>query len=115
MADKFHAQLRHALGIPIFLKRENAQEQIVIARQLVRAARARRPDLRRDELDDFRIPFGERIIADVFLDRLAEAQIESAVIHADDHVRLAFDGQREQLVEQPPEFQNSFSARPRCR
>ena len=108
MADKFHAQLRHALGIPILLERENAQKQVVIARQLVCAARTRRPDLRRNELDDFRIPFREWIVADVFLDRLAEAQVEPAVIHADDHVRLAFDRQREQLVEQPPKFEIFF-------
>ena len=50
------------LRIPILLKRENAQKQIVIRRQLVRAARTRRPDLRRNELDDFRIPFRERIV-----------------------------------------------------
>ena len=108
MADKFHAQRRHALGIPILLERENAQEQIVIARQLVRATRTRRPDLRRDELDDFRIPFGKRIFADVFFDGLTKAQIESAEINADDHVRFALNRQREQLVEQPLEFQNIF-------
>src|SRR5271154_4090676 len=108
MPDKFHAQLRHALRIPILLERENAQEQIVIRRQQVRAARTRRPNLRRDELDDLRIPFRERIVADVFLDRVAEAQVEPAVIHADDDVRLAFDGEREQLVEQPPELEIIF-------
>src|SRR5277367_5452578 len=105
MPDKFHAQLRHALRIPILLERENAQEQIVIRRQQIRAARTRRPDLRRDELDDLRIPFRERIVADVFLDRVPEAQVEAAVIHADDDVRFAFDGEREQLVEQPPELE----------
>ena len=62
MSDKFHAQLRHALRIPILLKRENAQEQIVIRRQQPGAARTRRPDLRRNELDDFRVPFRKRIV-----------------------------------------------------
>src|ERR1035437_8977641 len=76
VSDKFHAQLRHALRIPSLLERENAQEQIIIARQLVGAARTRCPDLRRDELDDFRIPRGKRIFADISFDRLAEAQVE---------------------------------------
>ena len=74
MPDKFHPQLRRALCIPVLFKREDAQEQIVIRRQQIRAARTRRPDLRRDELHDFGIPPGKRIVADVFPDRMAEAQ-----------------------------------------
>ena len=108
VTDEFHAQRRHALGIPILLEREDAQQQIIILRQLVRAAGTRRPDLRRDELDDFRVPLGEGVFADVFFDRLTETQVEPAVIHADDHIRLALDGQRQQLVEQPPEYKIFF-------
>jgi len=107
MTDKFHAQLRHAPGIPVFFKRENAQEQIVIRREQIRPARPRRPDLRRDELDDFRIPRRGRrsIFADVLFDGVAEAQIEPAVIHADDGVRFALNRQFQQLMEQPPELE----------
>ena len=39
---------------------------------------------------------------------MTKAQVESAVIHADDDVRSAFDGEREQLVEQPPELEIIF-------
>ena len=106
--DKLHAELRHALRIPVFLEREDAQEQIIIPRQLVRAARTRGPDLRRDELDDLRFPVGKGIFTDIFFDRLTEAQVEPAVIHADHHIRLALDGQRQQLVEQPPEHKILF-------
>ena len=45
------------------------------------------------------------IFADVLLDGVAEAQIEPAVIHADDGVRLAFDCERQQLVEESAELQ----------
>src|SRR5207248_533909 len=51
MPDKLHAELRHAARVPVPLERENAQEQIVILRERVSAARARGPHLRRDELD----------------------------------------------------------------
>ena len=64
MADEFHAQLWHALRVPILLEWENAQKQIVIRSNLLRAARTRRPNLWRNELDDFRFPFGKRIVAE---------------------------------------------------
>ena len=38
MADEFHAQLRHALRIPVLFKREDAQEQIIVRRQQIGAA-----------------------------------------------------------------------------
>ena len=83
------------LGIPILFKRENAQEEIIIRREQIRTARPRRPDLRRHELDDFRVPRRGRrsIFAGVFFDGMAEAQIEPAVIHTDDGVRFALNRQ----------------------
>ena len=108
MPHKFHPQRRHPLRVPGLFKRENAEEQVVVPRQLVGPARARGPDLGRDELNDLGIPLGKRVFPDVVLDRLAEAQVESAVVHADDHIRFPFDRQRKQLVEQPPEFEEVF-------
>src|SRR5438270_10632709 len=59
---------------------------------------SRRPDLRGYELDDLRIPIA-RVIPGIFLDRMAEAEVEPAVIDADDDVGLVPDGEREQSIE----------------
>ena len=39
---------------------------------------------------------------------MTKAQIEPAIIHADDGIRLVFNRQREQLVEQPAIFEKVF-------
>ena len=80
----------------------------MILRQRISPACARRPNLRRHELNKLRIPIVEdtTIIVHISLDRLGKTKIESAVIHADDHIRLARDGDLQQLFEQPFEFSN---------
>ena len=39
---------------------------------------------------------------------MAETQIESAKIHADDDIRFAFNRQRKQLIEEPTELEIIF-------
>src|SRR5437870_3721619 len=99
MPDKLDMQIARVLRIPILLERKNAQQQIVISFKQLRAARTRCPYLRRYELNELWIPRRENILvlANVFLDRVAEAKVESAVIHADDHVRLTFNREVKQL------------------
>ncbi len=45
------------------------------------------------------------MIADVFFDRVAKAQIEESIIHTDDRVRFACDRQGEELSGKPPAFE----------
>ena len=102
MADELHSQLRHALRIPGLLEREDAQDQVVVARHLVGAALARRPDLRRDVLDQLGIPVMEPVCvrASVLPDGTGKAAVEAREIHADDRVGLAFQRELEELAEQ---------------
>src|SRR5689334_12174118 len=107
MPNKLHPQLWHIPRVPLLLKGEDAQEQIVILCQRIGARRSRRPDLWRNELYDLRIPRRElaTMPANVFLDCLAKPQIESAVIYANNHIRLPLNGEFEQLIEQPAKFE----------
>src|SRR5215207_1091882 len=56
MPNILGAKIRRVTGIPILLKREDAQQQIEIPGHSISAARTRRPNLRRDILDEFRPP-----------------------------------------------------------
>ena len=107
MADELHAQLRHALRIPFLLEREDAQDQVVVARHLVGAALARGPDLGRDVLDDLGVPVVEPVgvRASVLPDGMGKAAVEPGEIHADDRVGLALQRELEELVEQPAELE----------
>src|ERR1035437_276165 len=94
IADKLHAQLRHALRIPGLLEREDAQDQVVVTRHLVSAALARCPHLRRNVLDNRGLPVVEPVGARVcvLLDGMGKAAIEAGEINTDDGVRLALQG-----------------------
>src|SRR5882762_4454508 len=94
VTDEFDAQLRDTGGVPILLEREDAQQQINVAGDLIGATGAGGPDLRRDVLDYFRVPVVERSLtgADVILYRGGKAAVEPGKIDTNDGVRLATDG-----------------------
>src|SRR5439155_20292009 len=94
-------QLRHPCRIPIPLEWKNAEQQIDIPGQLIGAARSRRPDLRRDVLHNLRIPVeeGSRARADILFDGVRKAVVEPGEIDADDDVRLVFERELKELVE----------------
>lgn len=106
VADEFDAEAGSAAGVPLFFKREDTQEKVVVLGEQLGAARPGGPDLGRDELDDFGFPLGKRIAAKVFPDSVAEAEVEAAVVDADDDIRLAANGDGEQLLEEAAEFED---------
>src|SRR5437879_8492451 len=106
MPHKFDLQRKGALRIPFLLEWENAQQQIEVARHLPDAAFARGPDLRRDILNEFRLPVieGASPGAHVILYRVAEAAIEAGEIDADDDVRFPLDRESDEPIEECFEF-----------
>src|SRR5947207_13010043 len=60
VSDKLHAQSWRVPGVPFLLERKDAQQQIHVALELVRTARPRCPHLRRNVLNNFRIPVEKR-------------------------------------------------------
>src|SRR5438105_2500086 len=106
MTHKLYPQPRRAPGIPFFFERENAQEQVIIARELISATRSRSPDLRRNILNGLRLPVVEPALVrgSVCLYRVSKATIEPGEIHADDCIRLTFQRQTVKPVKQAPKF-----------
>src|SRR5215216_2343586 len=105
MPNILDAKIRRVTGIPILLKREDAQQQIEIPGHSISAARARRPNLRRDILDEFRLPIkkGSLMGLEILLDCVGKSAIESSKINTNNCVWLPLYSQSEQLMENPPE------------
>src|SRR5438876_7708764 len=99
--DKLDVQPGHARRIPVFLEWKNGEQQIDIPGELIGASGPRGPDLGRHVLNDFRIPIEKRppARANVLFDGAGEAAVKAREINADDDLRLAFDGELEQAVE----------------
>src|SRR6266481_2454805 len=76
--DKLHAQSWRVPGVPFLLERKDAQQQIHVALKLVRTARPRRPDLRRNVPNNFWLPVDKRTPAraDKLFDRLRKVVVE---------------------------------------
>src|SRR5262245_40661846 len=101
MADKLHFEFRDLSCVPIRLEREQAQNEIIVLGQLKSPIFAGRPDLGGHILNNFRLPAMKPVPADadIVSNRMGKAAVESREIDADDHVRLALDGQTTELVE----------------
>src|SRR5579859_4867447 len=106
MSDELHVEIGNAGGIPFFFKRKDAEQQIKVFGHLARATGPRGPHLRRNVLNDLRVPIVERAAprSNVFLDGVGKAAIEAGEIHTDDGVWLAVGGDFEKLIEAPLEF-----------
>src|SRR5258708_8528744 len=106
MAEKVDAQVRHRLRVPLLLEWKHREQQVDVSRHFVSAAGARRPNLRRNILNELRIPVEENVLpgANVLFDRVSRAAVEAGLIDANDGVGRAFAGDSSELVEQPPEL-----------
>src|SRR5690606_32427958 len=85
--------------------RKNAEHEVVIPRDTIGAPGAGRPYLGRDELDELRFPVPEHALFGGPPDGAGKAEIELAIIDADDDVRLAASRCAQQLLENPAEFE----------
>src|ERR1051325_1385295 len=92
------------LLIPRFFEGDNAQEQIEIHCHLISTSRPRCPYLRRNILDELRLPIMEPIpsAASFLPDLPGETTVETRVINANDGIRLSFDGQSVEFPEYSP-------------
>src|SRR5258708_25889256 len=106
MAEKVDAQVRHRLRVPLLLEWKHREQQVDVSRHFVSAAGARRPNLRRNILNELRIPVEENVLpgANVLFDRVSQAAVEAGIIDANDGVWLALARDSSELVEQPPEL-----------
>ena len=114
MADELDRELRHALGVPVFLEGEDGEHQVDVVGDLVHAALIPRPELRRHVTDDLRLPLPERAAARcvVSADGLGEAQVETGIVDQHDNVRFAPGRQLEQVAEQAAKLEVVFEHLP---
>jgi len=100
MADEVHSQPGRPPRIPVFLKRNDAQNKIEIFSHLMHATFARRPDLRGNQLNDSRTPIVKPagLSACARSNRVGKPAIETGKINADDHIRLSGLRERNQIV-----------------
>src|SRR2546429_4463104 len=105
MTNKLHRKIRETIRVPVFLKGKNREQQVEVSRHFVSAALARSPNLRRNILHQLRLPIQERptMAAGVASHCVPKPAIKARKIHADDRVRLAFDGHFSQLGKNAPE------------
>src|ERR1044071_2457656 len=106
VAHEFNGYLRHAPGIPIFFERNNTQQQIQILRQPVSTSLPRRPDLRRNVLNEPGLPIMKpvRMGASESLDCMSQSAVKTGEIDTDDCVRLALESQIIELLKKPAKF-----------
>src|SRR5436189_4992997 len=105
MSDEFDPQFWFSPGEPFLLEWDDAKKNIVIRSNTAGPPFARSPNLRRDKLDDFRIPIVKRTLTRTNMPAydMRQACVERAEIHANDRVRLAFERQMEQTINELPE------------
>src|SRR2546427_6612906 len=98
--DKLHAQSWRVPGVPFLLERKDAQQQIHVALELVHTARPRCPHLRRNVLNNFRIPVEKRpsARADILSYGARKAAVEPREIHPDDDGPLSLEREVKEMV-----------------
>lgn len=100
MTHELHLKVRGIARVPILLEGEDGEQQVVGGFHAPGPPRSRRPHLRRDVLDDARIPVGSpRPLAQC----CGEPQVEAAVVDAHDDVRAFGDTLVKELVEEASE------------
>src|SRR2546430_16540277 len=99
MPNKLHRKVWKTICVPVFLKGKNREKQVEVLCHLVSAALARSPNLRRNILNEFRLPIQEwpLVRPDVASHSGAESAIKARKIDADDRVRPPFNGHLSQL------------------
>src|SRR5438876_6448468 len=102
MADKFDGETGNAFGVPIFFKRKEAQEQVIVAGHFSSTFFARGPHLWRNVLNDFWLPIVKPIAARarVVSYGVSKPAIEGEEIDTNNGIRFPFESELVKLVKE---------------